>query len=136
MKHIELFDKFVSYLTPGHLEGLILFVGSTLIMTWVQIKFSDEWRAGLKGPNGYWEGPEILLYICFWLFPPMVLADIFLQLKASELVWYIFLACIFFGLTGRWGLEWLLAFKSGANQVTTTTHSEEKTIIKKEEKIE
>jgi len=128
MNKIELFDKFVSYLTPGHLEGLMLFLISTAIMTGVHIKFLNEWRDGLKGVNGLWEGPEILLYICFWLLSPMILADIFLQLKASDIVWYIFMACIFFGLTGRWGLEWLLAFKGGASQVTSTTT--EKTVEK------
>lgn len=135
MKHIELFDKFVSYLTPGHLEGLLLFIGSTFIMTGVHIYFLKEWREGLKGVNGYWEGPEILLYICLWLFPPMVSASFFLQLKVDDMVWWVFTACLFFGLTGRWGLEWLLAFKGGSNQVisTTKTETEEKTVTRKEE---
>lgn len=126
------FDRFISYLTPGHAEGVILFLISSVIMTIVQIYFLKEWTEGLKGINRYWEGPEILLYVAIWMWPPMSFADIFLQLKASDIVWYMWGASLFFGLTGRFGLEWLLAFKSGANQVTTTEIKKE-TITKEQQ---
>jgi len=133
MKALDLVDKYVTYLTPEH----SLFIASTLIMTGVHLFFRKEWTAGLKGVNGLWEGPEIVLYICLWLFPPMISASFFLQLKVEAIVWYVFVACLFFGLTGRFGLEWLLAFKSGASQVTSTISTrEEKTVTKKEEKVE
>lgn len=131
---MDIIDKFYSYLTPGHFEGIVLFVASSLIMTFIQIKFSKEWTDGLKGVNKYWEGPEILLYICLWIFPIMVFANMFLQMKADDLVWYTLISFMFFGLTGRWGLEWLLAFKGGATQVTSTSSTTEKKVeIKTEE---
>lgn len=124
---MNFFDRFVSYLTPGHTEGVVLYLLSVIIMTLLQLYFKREWTDGLKGTNGYWEGPEILLYIALWLWPPMLFADIFLQLKASDLVWYMWGAALFFGLTGRFGLEWILAFRSGANQVTTIETKKEVT---------
>lgn len=123
---MNIFDKFVTYLTPGHFEGIVLYLISVAILTGVHIRFMKEFTDGLKGVNGLWEGPEILLYICLWIIPAMVFADIFLALHASDIVWYAVMAFAFFGLTGRFGLEWLLAFRSGASQVTSTTTVVEK----------
>ncbi len=122
-------DKFVTYLTPGHFEGIALYLVSMAIVTATHIYFRKEWSDGLKGVNGLWEGTEILLYICLWIIPAMVFADIFLSLHASEIVWYAMIAFCLLGVLGRWGLEWLLAFRSGASSVTSTTTTE-KTIEK------
>ncbi len=123
---MNFFDKFVSYLTPGHLEGLGLFLVSTLIVTLVHIYNKADIIKGLKGANGLWDGPEVLLYFCLWVFPAMMFAELFLQLHAPDLVWYTLIAFVTAGLFGRWGLEWLLAFKSGAGQVTSTITEKEK----------
>jgi hypothetical protein len=133
---MKLLDKFISYLSHDRVEGVVLFLLSTVIMLALQLYHLRQWTHGLKGDNDRWEGPEILLYILIWMFPPMIFAEIFLQMKLSETVWWIYLGLTAFCLVGRWGLEWLLAFKTGANQVISTTTKEEKTIIKKEEKTE
>lgn len=124
---MSIIDKFITYLTPGHFEGIVLYLISVAILTGVHIKFYKDFTEGLKGANGFWEGTEILLYICLWIIPAMVFADIFLQLHASDMVWYSMIAFTLLGVLGRWGLEWLLAFKSGASQVTSTTIAEKKT---------
>lgn len=132
---MNIVDKFVTYLTPGHFEGIVLYLISVAILTGVHIRFVKDFTAGLKGANGLWEGTEILLYVCLWIIPAMVFADIFLQLHASEIVWYSMIAFTLLGVLGRWGLEWLLAFKSGASSVTsTTTVVEKKTETQTEQK--
>lgn len=123
---MTIIDKFITYLTPGHFEGIVLYLISVAILTGVHIRFIKEFTTGLKGTNGFWEGTEILLYICLWIIPAMVFADIFLQLHASDMVWYSMISFTLLGVLGRWGLEWLLAFKSGASQVTSTTTVVEK----------
>lgn len=132
---MSIIDKFITYLTPGHFEGIVLYLISVAILTGVHIKFYKDFTEGLKGANGFWEGTEILLYICLWIIPAMVFADIFLQLHASDMVWYSMIAFTLLGVLGRWGLEWLLAFKSGASSVTsTTTVVEKKTETQTEQK--
>jgi hypothetical protein len=58
----------------------------------------------------------------------MIFSSGFLQLNYPDIAWYTLIAFMMFGLTGRWGLEWLLAFRGGAAQVTSTTT--EKTVEK------
>lgn len=131
---MTLLDKFNSYLTPGRIEGVVLFLLSSLIVTIVHLYLKNDLVKGLKGANGMWDGPEALLYFCLWIFPPMMFAELFLQLHAPDLVWYTLISFVCAGLFGRWGLEWLLAFKGGANQVisTSTSTEEKKTVIKEE----
>lgn len=131
---MNIIDKFVTYLTPGHFEGIVLFLWSCLVMSVVQIYYAKEWTRGLRGTNGLWEAPEILIYIIVWLLSPVIFAAVFLQLPIPDMVWYTLWTIIGFALFGKWGLEWLLAFRSGASQVTSTTT--EKRIEKTEVKTE
>ena len=129
---MNLIDKFNSYLTPGHFEGIVLFLLSSLIMTGVHLHLREDLIRGLKGTNGMWEGPEALLYFVLWIFPPVIFAAVFLQLTVPDMVWYVLMAFAVIGLFGRWGLEWLLAFRGGATQVTSTSTMEKKVEIKEE----
>ena len=131
---MNIIDKFVAYLTPGHFEGIALFLWSCLAMTAVQIYYAKEWTAGLRGSNGLREAPEILIYIIVWLLPVVIFAAVFLQLPVPDMVWYTMWVIIGFALFGKWGLEWLLAFKTGASQVTSTTIVEKKTETTQETK--
>lgn len=129
---MTIFDKFYSYLTPGHFEGIVLFLLSSLIITGLHLHLREDLIKGLKGINGMWEGPEALLYFVLWIFPPVIFAAVFLQLAVPDMVWYVLLAFTGAGLFGRWGLEWLLAFRGGATQVTSTSTMEKKVEIKEE----
>jgi hypothetical protein len=123
-------DKFITYLTPGHFEGIVLFLWSCAAMTGVNIYYSKEWTTGLKGTNKLWEAPEILIYIVVWMMPVIIFAAVFMQLPVPDMVWYTLLLIVVFALVGKWGFEWLLAFKSGASSVTSTAHTTEKTVEK------
>ncbi|MGC3945375.1 MAG: hypothetical protein QM762_12815 [Chryseolinea sp.] len=126
-----LFDRITSQLTPGAFEGDALYLISMLMITIVHFHFRKQWAEGLKGDNGLWEAPEMLLYLCLWLIPSMIYADIFLKRQASDIVWYAVMAFVFYAFTGRFGLNWLLAFRAGASEVKSTT-TEKKTEVREE----
>lgn len=115
---IESVVKHLMSVTP---EGMLLYVCGAVTMTWVQLHWKNEVVRGLKGENGLWEAPEWIIYLFTWLFPHMVMADQFLGLKASDFAWWFMIGLLMFALTGRFGLQWLLAFKSGANKVDEET---------------
>lgn len=117
----KVIDNFIKHLqSAGHFEGMLLYIFGAITITFVHIKYSKEWSEGLKGSNGLWETPEICLYIFTYIYPHMIMADQFLALKASDMAWYFMMGLLAFGLTGRFGLEWLLAFKNGGTKITTT----------------
>lgn len=110
---IDLFNHLLS----AHPDGIILYIGGSATLTWVQIAYRAEVTKGLKGTNGLWEAPEWIIYLFSWFFPHMIMADQFLGLKASESAWLFMSALLLFALTGRFGLEWLLAMKTGTPKV-------------------
>jgi hypothetical protein len=98
-------------------EGIILYICGAITITAVHLYNMKDWRIGLRGENGHWESPEVCVYIFTWIFPHTIMADQFLALQASDWVWWFEMSLLLFGLTGRFGLNWLLAFKSGSNKV-------------------
>jgi len=62
---------------------------------------------GLKGINGKWDPPEIVIAIVLPIFISALLADIFLSLTASAGVWASFNIVIGFALTGRVSLDFI-----------------------------
>lgn len=118
----QVIEKVINHLMNITPEGMLLYVCGAITMTWVQLYHRKEVITGLKGENGLWEGPEWILYICSWLFPHLVMADVFLGLKsATDWPWWLIISLIMYGLTGRFGLQWLLAFKNGGNTVVEDT---------------
>lgn len=115
----EHLHNLLHHIVTEHPEGMLLYSLGAITVTIVHLVNVIEWRIGLKGKNGLWESPEICIYLFTWMFPHMIMADQFLGLKASDLCWYFMLGLLMFGLTGRFGLEWILAFKSGQRSVTT-----------------
>lgn len=128
-------ESAVTHLLTITPEGMILYVCGAISITWVHLYHKKDVVKGLKGQNGLWEAPEWIIYQFTWLFPHMVMADQFLGLHASDFAWWFMLGLLLFALTGRFGLEWLLAFKSGASKVeeSTTTIQQKNTTVTKEE---
>lgn len=106
-----------------HFLGLLCYIGGAISITWVHIYFKEQVVDGLKGENKKWEAPEWIVYLASWIFPHMLMSSGFLEMKFPIEAWLFMGALVLFGLTGRWGLEWLLAVKNG-------------TVIKQETKIE
>lgn len=127
-------ESAIQHLLSVPAEGMILYVFGALTMTWVQLYHRKEVIVGLKGENGLWEGPEWVLYVCTWLFPHAMMADLFLGLKAAtDWPWWLLIALLMYGLTGRFGLQWLLAMKSGSSKVEQeSTTIVNKTVTKEE----
>lgn len=109
----KIFQDFINHLTPEHFEGWLLYVIGAGAVTLVHIINARRWKIGLAGENKRWEGPEMVLYLCSWIFPYMILADGCLDRKFSDQAWWTIWALMAYGLTGRFGLEWLLAVKNG-----------------------
>jgi hypothetical protein len=116
----EILTHFLENLTPGHFEGLLLYICGAITITWVQLHFKNQVVEGLKGENGKWEAPEWLVYISAWIFPHMIMANGFLGMSFSLEAWLLIGSLTMFGLTGRWGLEWLYSMKTG-NKPTEKT---------------
>lgn len=129
---MKIFDYLIDHLNQESSEGIILYFFGAITVTIVHLKFASQWVVGLKGDNKLWEAPEIALYLFFWIFPHVVMADAFLKMEPSTECW-VFLGCLLlFSLTGRWGLEWLLAFRGKSSTITSTETTKEVTKEKKE----
>lgn len=87
--------------------GLILFALSLLYLIWFSIKHGKGVLEGLKGRNGKWDPPEVVVLLWVILFPIMVLADVFLHYEASDNVWYSMDLILLFALSGRVALDWI-----------------------------
>lgn len=111
MTFAELFDKFVSNITPGHFEGILLYCAGDLSITIVQVLLAKSWIKGLKGDNGRWEPPEIVVSLWIMLFPRMILASGFLKMTFPTEAWYFMAAVLLFVLLGRERLEKIISSK-------------------------
>lgn len=123
----DFLDHFLN--SKDHLEGLFLYIFGAITVTIIQIRNEKQFIEGLKGKNKQFEAPEIILYIFCWLFPHMIMADQFLQFHLSIEGWYFMGILLLFGLTGRWGLEWLNSMRTGKvieEQKTIETKLDEK----------
>lgn len=116
---------FIDKLTPGHFEGLVMYVAGTITITWVHLHHKKEVVLGLKGSNGMWEAPEWIVYIATWIFPHMIMSSGFMNVKFPDWAWWLMTGLVAFGLTGRWGLEWLLAMKTKTTMTTKEEHTKE-----------
>lgn len=100
-----------------HPEGMLLYAAGATTFTAIQIYFRSEIVRGLKGKNGEWESPEWTVYLFCWLFPHVIMADQFLNMELSTEGWFFMAALLLFAIAGRFGLEWLLALKTGSKVV-------------------
>lgn len=113
---MKFFDTLIEHVIT-HPEGMLLYSAGAITFTWIQIYFREEVVRGLKGINREWESPEWTVYLFCWLFPHVIMADLFLDMQLSTEGWFFMCALLLFAIAGRFGLEWLLALKSGSNKV-------------------
>lgn len=109
----KLLNDFIKNLTPGHFEGMFLYLCGAISMTWVQVVNRHEIKEGLKGENKLWESPEWIIYLWSWLFPHVVLAVLFLGYNPPAYFWYFFGIMGMYGLLGKYAFEWILAWRHG-----------------------
>lgn len=115
---VELVNKFLSEIEPGHFEGIMLYACGTATMEFVQIYYAKEFQTGLKGENNRWEAPEIAFYLWLRLFPHVVMAVLFLEYNPPLYFWLFFGGIGLYLLAGRYGLDWILAWKNGEKKDT------------------
>lgn len=84
----SIFDQVVDKFSPQFIEGWILFVlASAYIHFKVHYQHGDEIARGLKGENGMWEAPEVVIYIWMYLWPPVIMANLFLGITLGDQEW-------------------------------------------------
>jgi len=83
------------------LLGFVLMVFVLGYMLYVSRRHRKEIWEGIKGTDHKLESSEIVILIVMFLYPIVVLSDVFLGLHASEGVFWSIDAIIFFALTGK-----------------------------------
>lgn len=100
--------------TSAVITGFILLAIVVGYLLAFSIKQGKGIVEGLKGDNGKWDPPEVVIAVWLFLFPTTVLADVFLQFVASDKVWYGLDLILFFALAGRIGLDYVHKNKKDA----------------------
>lgn len=87
---------------------------------------------GLKGDNKLLEGAETLLWMLFWMTPPIVSYSVYFGKELSSNVWLFLALGYAYGFMGKWIFNWILAFRSGASKVTVTDTNTQTTEVTNE----
>jgi hypothetical protein len=114
-KIVFVVDDFFNRLEPGHFEGMILYMIGSISVLYLEIKYRHDWATGLKGENGRWEAPEIVIRLWILIFPHFIMSSGFLQINWPTEAWYFMAAVLMFVLLGRERLEKLIQFRLGGN---------------------
>lgn len=115
-------NDFFNRLEPGHFEGMILYIIGSISVLYLEFRHRQDWAIGLKGDNGKWEAPEIVIRIWILIFPHFIMSSGFLQIKWPTEAWYFMIAVLGFVLLGRERLNQLISLRFGGNHL----HSEGK----------
>lgn len=70
-----------------NIQQMIFAIISILFYIIVSFRSGKSITDGLKGDNGKWDPPEVIIFFTITLFVVAVMADIFVNLHASPLVW-------------------------------------------------
>lgn len=117
----KIIESFVQHLSDfKNAEGMLLYLFGAFSSTVVKLHYRKQWETGMKGANGLWEAPEIMLTILFIITDHLFMADAFLGLEMSFYGWIGFGLLMLYGFTGRWGLEWLASIKGVKSTVQET----------------
>lgn len=114
-KILYVVNDFFDRLEPGHFEGMILYIIGSISVLYLEVKYRKEWAIGLKGENGRWEAPEIVIRFWLLLFPHFIMSSGFLQIKWPTEAWYFMAAVLLFVLLGRERLEKIIHVKFGGS---------------------
>lgn len=113
-------STFIEGLTNGEAVGILLFVLIDLAIIGCLVGFRKNIVKGLEGANQLFEVPEVLIFVYLYTFPSVFVAACAVPtiVKVDVMGWMFMMVVTLFGLTGRWGLEWLLAFRNNKDSVT------------------
>jgi hypothetical protein len=104
-------DQMLKQLESVRLDGMFLYICGVLYYTYLHWKHDAEISKGLKGSNGMWEAPELVVYYWLQSFPFILFGDAFLGLHLSDGMMWVFILILFFAIMGRAGLELILSYK-------------------------
>lgn len=114
--------------------GLFLFILMNATLILALIMFRKDIVAGLKGKDILFEMPEVIVFIYLYVFPSAFIAAICVPsiVKIDIMGWMFMMLVTLFGLAGRFGLNFLLAFRAGKDRVEDKDDPENKPLTAEE----
>ena len=131
--------EFLTHLFVNYPEGMFLYMFSAATINILNLVYKHVWDKGSLGSNGLWDIPEQLMVVGpKWIYPHILCASVFLPEVCIVPPWAAWFmgANILFALTGRWGLEALVAFKNGGTIKSITNESSVIRVTKEESKVD
>lgn len=113
---MEILKLTIEHLAKEHLENLVFYFISSLVMIILMIRNDAQIKSGLKGDNGLFEAPEVVIYLWVWLFPQVILSVLFLKFEPQEWFWLFMGICLLFALAGRDGIQMLFNWRGNKKQ--------------------
>lgn len=105
LSFLEHFSALLSSVSIERLIGFVIMGAVLFYLLYISVRKKKDIWEGIKGKDGVLELPEIIITICMILYPVIVLADVFLDLHATEAVFWSLDAIILFALTGRVAMD-------------------------------
>jgi hypothetical protein len=69
------------------MTGIILYIAHAVLFFFLGRKYGKELIDGLKGDNGKWEAPEVIIAVCILLLIIVALANLFLNFDVTAQLW-------------------------------------------------
>lgn len=89
---------------PEGLSQILAYILFFTVLGWFGV-FSFRHGSGivddLKGSDKRWQPEEVIIIVWLFIFPVLVISDLFLNLEASDKVWYGMDLILLFALGGK-----------------------------------
>lgn len=118
----NIFDELLKVISTNP-QGIVLFLGGSLVMTLLHLVHRKEVIKGHKGTNGLWEPAEWTLYWFSWICPYIIIGAATKVMDPPPWVWYFLGFMLVYGLMGNKGAEAILAWRGFGAGAKTTTES-------------
>lgn len=100
-------SKIADLFTSSFIASTLLFLLNVGVFYLFAKRNGSDIVKDLKGKNGHWEPPEVLVIIWIIVFPPMAIADYVFGMVASNGIITIMNTILLFALAGKVGLEYV-----------------------------
>ncbi len=120
-KTVGTISTMIAGLSNAEVIGLFLFLLMNFTLIGALVMFRKDIVAGLKGKDVLFEMPEVIVFIYLYVFPSIFIAACTVPsiVKIDIMGWMFMMLVVLFGLAGRFGLNFLLAFRAGKDHIDT-----------------
>lgn len=102
---------------PHDVNSIILWNISTAVVYVILFWHRKLMIQGASSENGLFELPEQVTYVLNFVWPPITFYAAYFNAEFNIMVWALILGVIAYTIGGRWIFQWVLAFKSGKDNV-------------------